>query len=145
VPNAKVAVMLSNTQSIQPDGDGRRRVLVVDDNRDVVRTTSLLLKSQGFDVATAHDGRAAIEKARSFQPHFVLLDIGLPILDGYQVAERLRGDARTKKATIIAISAYDRDCYVTGSQEAAFDHHLVKPVYFDALLALFSRGGEHSE
>jgi two-component system, chemotaxis family, CheB/CheR fusion protein len=137
--------MAAKPPSIRSEGHESRRVLVVDDNRDLVRTTSLLLKSQGFEVATAHDGRAAIEKARSFRPDVVLLDIGLPILDGYQVAERLRGDARTKAAMIIAISAYDRDFNATGSQEAAFDHHLVKPVYFDALLALFSRGGEHSE
>ena len=102
--NAKVIVMRA-TQSIRPEGHRSRRVLVVDDNQDLVRTTSFLLKSQGFEVATAHDGCAAIEKARSFRPDFVLLDIGLPILDGYQVAERLRGDASTKEAMIIAISA----------------------------------------
>lgn len=137
--------MLTNPRSLQPDGDGRRRVLVVDDNRDLVRTISLLLESHGFDVATALDGRSAIETANSFRPHVVLLDIGLPILDGYQVAERLRGDARTRKAMIIAISAYGRDCEPSRSRQSAFDHYLVKPVYFYALLALLGPGGEQSK
>jgi CheY-like chemotaxis protein len=145
VPNAEVAAMLANPQSLLREdipfsGECHRRVLVVDDNRDVVRTTSLLLTSYGFDVATALDGRAAVEAARSFEPHVVLLDIGLPILDGYQVAELLRADAKTNKAIIIAISAYDVDREPTGSREARFDHHLVKPVHFNALLSLFGPG-----
>lgn len=112
-------------------------MLVVDDNVDLMKLTSFLLVHHGFDVATALDGPAALEKARSFLPHVILLDIGLPGMDGYEVAEALRSDAQTKGAVIIAISAYDRHAHHRRSEHARFDHHLVKPVDFDALLTLF--------
>ena len=121
-------------------GDTQRsRVLVVDDNVDTARGLARLLKLLGHDVRTAHDGPAAIEAARDHRPEFVLLDIGLPGMDGYEVAQSLRQEECRKEAAIIAISGYGQDEDRRRSREAGFDHHLVKPIDHDALLTLLAR------
>jgi DNA-binding response OmpR family regulator len=114
----------------------RGHVLIADDNRDFSRSMSHLLKLAGYDVETVHDGRDAVEAACAVLPEIVLLDIGLPGLDGFRVAERLRGEAGLQALVIIAISGYDADMYPGRSRRAGFDHHLVKPVDIDALLPL---------
>jgi CheY-like chemotaxis protein len=86
-----------------------------------------------------HDGFAAVDAARSFQPEFVLLDIGLPGMDGYQIASLLREDPRCKDAVIIAVSGYGQEDDLRRSRLAGFNHHLVKPVDFDSLTALLER------
>src|SRR5690606_20871319 len=78
------------------------RVLVVDDNHDTADSVGMLLESAGFATRVAYDGIAALEEAEAFRPEVVLLDIGLPGLDGYQVAERLRGDPRADGVKLIA-------------------------------------------
>ena len=88
---------------------------------------------------TAHDGPSAIEAARDYRPDFVLLDIGLPGMDGYEVARRLREDEWCKDAVIIAISGYGQEEDRRRSKEAGFDHHLVKPIDHEALVMLLSR------
>ena len=85
------------------------------------------------------DGKAAIELARTFRPEFILLDIGLPGMDGYEVATILRKDRSCKNAVIIAVSGYGQDEDRRRAREAGFDHHLVKPVDFDALTKLLAR------
>jgi CheY-like chemotaxis protein len=115
------------------------RVLVVDDNVETARGLARLLKLLGHDVRTAHDGPSAIEAAHGHQPDFVLLDIGLPGMDGYEVAQYLRRDDSNREATIIAISGYGQDSDRRRSREAGFDHHLVKPIDHDALLTLLTR------
>ena len=115
------------------------RVLVVDDNVETARALARLLKLLGHDVRTAHDGPSAIEAARDHQPDFVLLDIGLPGMDGYEVAQNLRQDDSHKVATIIAITGYGQDSDRRRSREAGFDHHLVKPIDHDTLLTLLAR------
>jgi signal transduction histidine kinase/ActR/RegA family two-component response regulator len=121
-----------------PTGRGSR-ILVVDDNMDTARGMVRLLKLLGNDAIAAHDGQAAIEAARTFQPEFVLLDIGLPGLDGYQVAATLRSDQRHSGAVIIAVSGYGKEEDRQRSLAAGFDHHLVKPVDFDSLVSLLGR------
>ena len=116
----------------------RHRVLVVDDNTDLARLTSYYLTRHGYQVATARSGPEAIEAARFFLPRVVLLDIGLPGMDGFQVAEVMREMAETKDATIIAISAHDPQSNPNRSLRARFDHQLVKPVDFKDLLALLA-------
>ena len=111
------------------------RVLVVDDNADTAAGMIRLLKLLGHAVAAAHDGPAALEVARSHRPEVVLLDIGLPGMDGYEVARALRGGGFAD-AVIIAVSGYGGDEDRERSRAAGFDHHLVKPVDFDSLLAL---------
>jgi CheY-like chemotaxis protein len=115
------------------------RVLVVDDNLDLAGLMSMVLAHHGFQVATAPNGHAAIETARSFRPQVVLLDIGLPDMDGYQVAQTLRRDVGLEKATYIAISAYDLNSRPFRARESRFDHFLVKPVDLERLIALLSR------
>jgi PAS domain S-box-containing protein len=111
------------------------RVMVVEDNVDTARSMSLLLDIAGCSTKVVHDGVAALESADAFQPEVVLLDIGLPGLDGYQVARRLRADPRHSSVRLIAVSGYGKEQDQQRSKEAGFDDHLVKPVDFDSLLA----------
>ncbi len=117
-------------------GAERMKVLVVDDNQDTARGMARLLKLAGHEVKVAHDGWAAIEVARQFAPAAVLLDIGLPGLDGYEVATRLRHEGTCQDALLIAASGYGEDQARDRSRQAGFDHHLTKPVDFDAITAL---------
>ena len=114
------------------------KVLVVDDNMDTARGMARLLKLLGHEVRVAHDGPSALEEARSHRPDIVLLDIGLPGMDGYQVARSLR-DEGFDQTIIIAISGYGEEQARLRSREAGFDSHLVKPVDFDSLVALIQR------
>jgi CheY-like chemotaxis protein len=109
------------------------KVLVVDDNVDTVLGFSMLLKASGHDVRTAHDGLSAVETAIAYRPNVVLLDIGLPGLNGYEVARRLRQHPNLKNTVLIALTGYGQDTDRQASKQAGFDHHLVKPARFDQL------------
>ena len=115
-------------------GPNRCRALVVEDNPNVARMATVLLELYGIDVKTLSHGRTVCETARSFRPHFILLDIGLPDMDGFQVADLLRQDAELSSTVIIAVSAYSPDMYPR--RTAPFDHYLVKPVDFEVLVSL---------
>jgi CheY-like chemotaxis protein len=114
------------------------RVLVVDDNRDTATSLAKLLRLLGHDVRVAYDGPSAIAVARSHRPEIVLLDIGLPGMNGYEVARQLRLEECCKEALIIAASGYGQEDDQRRSREAGFDHHLVKPVDFEALMTLLA-------
>jgi PAS domain S-box-containing protein len=114
------------------------RILVVDDHPDTARGMARLLKLRGNEVAVAHDGPSAVETARTFRPAFVLLDIGLPGMDGYAVAATLRQDAGLTGTVIIGVSGYGQEEDRRRSRAAGFDHHLVKPVDFDTLVSLLT-------
>ena len=117
-------------------GNGaKRRMLVVDDNRDAADSLHMLMKMRGFEVQVAYDGNQALEMAASYQPGVVLLDIGLPGLDGYEVCRRLRQQGLTD-ARIIALSGYGQDRDRELSKEAGFNLHAVKPVQIDELLKM---------
>ena len=109
------------------------RILVVDDNIDSAESLSLLLESNGNDLRLAHDGEAAVNVARSFLPDVVLLDIGLPGLSGYQVAEHLRAFRETKHAVLVALTGYGQPEDQRRALDAGFNYHLVKPVDLDKL------------
>jgi CheY-like chemotaxis protein len=113
-------------------------VLVVDDNLDSARGLSRLLKLLGHDVRVAQDGKEAFEMARAHRPEIVLLDIGLPGMDGYEVVRRLRAEECCKDSLFIAVSGYGQPEDLRRSKEVGFDHHLVKPVDYDALMTLFA-------
>lgn len=115
----------------------RRRVLLVDDNVDTIQSMSRLLTLRGHEVATAVDGLAGLQMARDFRPDFILLDIGLPGLDGYSLARRLRAEGFTN-TPIVAVSGYARDDDRERSREAGFNHHFAKPVEFETLAALLA-------
>ena len=117
----------------------RARILVVDDNVDTARGLARLLKLDGHDVRAVHSGPDAIEAARGFQPEWVLLDIGLPGMDGYRVAATLRAEETGRDAVIVALSGYGQEDDRRKSLEAGFDHHLVKPVDLDDLIAILER------
>jgi CheY-like chemotaxis protein len=113
-----------------------RRVLVVDDNIDSADTMAELVRIWGHDVRTAHDGPSALEQARSFRPQVVLLDVGLPGMDGYELARRLRAEGLAGEL-LVSITGYGLEEDRRRAEEAGFDHHLTKPVDPDTLLRLF--------
>ena len=104
-----------------------RRVLVVDDNVDTAESIGILLKEAGHEVHVAHDGLKALEVARRTRPEFVLLDLGLPGLDGFEVARALRREPDLAGVRIIAITGYASETDRRKAQEAGIDQHLVKP------------------
>lgn len=116
----------------------RRRILIVDDNTDSVETMATLIRLSGHEIAVAHDGETALEKATSFQPEIVLLDVGLPGMDGYEVAERLRAIPENKKLVIVALTGYGKEEVRQRAMDAGFDYHFVKPVDFTALELLIN-------
>ncbi len=120
------------TEKAKPTGPSLR-VLVVDDNVDTVLSFSMLLKESGHDVRTAHDGPTALEAACDYRPNVVLLDIGLPGLDGYQVAKRMRQQPVLQNVMLVAMTGYRQESDLQRSQEAGFDHHLVKPARFEQI------------
>ena len=117
----------------------RRFILIADDNHDLALTLSVLLKLIGFDVDTVHDGRDAVTTARTRRPDILLLDIGLPGLNGYEVAGLFRSDAKLKDVLIIAISAYSPDTFAGRYDQSIFDHYLLKPVDFKTLVPLLRK------
>ena len=90
----------------------------------------------GHDVRTAFDGQAALETAREFRPEVVLLDIGLPQMDGYEVARRLRAESDTRSPVLVAVTGYGQDEDRIHALQRGFDHHLVKPVELRSLEAI---------
>jgi len=116
-----------------------RRVLVVDDNVDAAESLSEMLRLWHHDVRTAHAGPEALETVRSFEPEVVLLDIGLPGMDGYELARRLRTLPATSPAVFVALTGYGLEEDRRKSKEAGFDHHLTKPVSLDVLEDLLAR------
>jgi PAS domain S-box-containing protein len=114
------------------------RVLVVDDNVDTVTTLALLVKESGHDVRTAYDGSTVLEAALDFRPNVVLLDIGLPGLNGFEVAKQLRQQPALQNAVLVAMTGYGGVSDRKRSQEAGFDHHLVKPGDFGKMLQILA-------
>jgi len=110
-----------------------RRVLVVDDNLDAAEGLAMLLQLKGHQVATAYDGEGAIDAAREFDPQVVLLDIGLPRLDGFEVARRLREEFPNRSMLLVALTGYGQERDRLRAREAGFDHHLLKPVRLELL------------
>jgi PAS domain S-box-containing protein len=109
------------------------RILVVDDNRDSARTMAKILELDGHDVLCAYDGLSVSERVASHQPEVILLDIGLPGIDGYQVAQQLRQRYPRHELMLIAVTGYGGELNNTRAQAAGFDHFLVKPVNLSAL------------
>ncbi|MDB5491617.1 MAG: hybrid sensor histidine kinase/response regulator [Micavibrio sp.] len=121
------AVKVEDENIVIPD-DKKGRVLVIEDNVDTADSISWLLEIEGYEVETAHSGVEGLEKAKSFLPRVVLCDIGLPGLDGYQVARQIRNDPKLSATYVIALTGYGRDEDQRQAREAGFDLHLTKPV-----------------
>jgi CheY-like chemotaxis protein len=110
-----------------------RRILVVDDNRDAASSMSILLKVLGADVRVAFSGPDALAAVSEYQPSVVLLDIGMPGMDGYEVARRIREQPNLQGVTLIALTGWGQEEDRRRTQAAGFDYHLVKPAGIDAL------------
>jgi PAS domain S-box-containing protein len=104
------------------------RILIADDNKDSAESLAMLLQLRGAEVRTVHDGLEAIETAKAFQPDLVLLDIGMPKLNGYDAARRLREQPWSGKATIVAMTGWGQPDDKRRAADAGFDHHLTKPI-----------------
>ena len=114
----------------------RCRVLIADDNRDAADMLGEWLRELGVDVSLAYDGAEAVEVARAFQPDVAILDIGMPRLDGYQAAKRIRSEAGSRRPRLVALTGWGQQEDRRRAREAGFDEHLVKPADLDALRAL---------
>ena len=117
---------------------GSRRILVVDDNQDAADSLETLLELWGHQAWSAQDGPSALALVAEFQPEIILLDIGLPGMDGYEVARQIRALPAGGSALIVAVTGYGRSSDRLQSQEAGFDHHLVKPVQPEVLQELIA-------
>jgi signal transduction histidine kinase len=115
-----------------------RRILIVDDSRDGGESLAMLLRVLGAEVALAHSGGAALECVTSFNPDVVLLDIGMPGMDGYEVARRMRANPATRHISLIALTGWGQDEDRQRSAAAGFDHHLVKPADIEQLRQLLT-------
>jgi PAS domain S-box-containing protein len=121
-------------------GTPARRILVVDDNCDAADSLAMLLRLLGNNVRTAHDGRQALVVAEAFQPELVLLDIGLPGMNGYEVARQLRALPAQDRAMLVALTGFGAEEDRRQSRAAGFNAHLVKPVRLTALQSLLAQG-----
>jgi len=119
----------------------RRRILVVDDNLSNASSLDVLLRALGQEVHTAFNGLSALEMARQLQPDIIFLDIGLPLMDGYEVARLCRMDPRLEHVTLVATTGYGREEDRQRSQQAGFNAHLVKPVTVEDLRLLLNQAG----
>jgi signal transduction histidine kinase len=119
-------------------GAASTRILVVDDNHDAADTLSMLLGLSGFQVQVAYMPQSALDAVETFQPEVVILDIGLPEMDGYEVARRLRSSAPRFKGKLVAVTGYGQQKDVQKALDAGFDAHLTKPVEPDVLMQLLA-------
>ena len=136
---------LCESQQPEPSGEvqsaaalSQKRILVVDDNRDAADSLSMVLKFLGADVRVARDGRQALDEIRTYDPAVVLLDIGMPGMDGYEVARRIRTRFPDRRTAIVALTGWGQENDRRQARDAGFDHHLVKPAEIGALQALLA-------
>jgi signal transduction histidine kinase/ActR/RegA family two-component response regulator len=114
----------------------RLRILIADDNRDAAQTLAMLLRLDGHDVRAVHDGAEALTLGDAFHPQLLLLDIGMPVLDGYETARQVRERPWGRKALLVALTGWGQDSDRRNALNAGFHHHLVKPAEPDALRAV---------
>ncbi len=141
----RLPIVVEQTYSSEANDDGDHatptselRILVVDDNRDAAESLAMLLTATGNNVQTAHDGEKAVAAAGKFRPHVVLCDIGLPKLNGYEACRQMKAQAWDKKMVLIAVTGWGQDDDRRKSEEAGFDHHMVKPVDPKSLMKLLA-------
>jgi PAS domain S-box-containing protein len=138
LPAAPVVLDNGTSDAAMDPSAVRHRMLVVDDNIDAAESGAILLRLLGHEVTTAHDGPSAIEAVRAFRPEVVLLDIGLPGMSGYEVAQVLRSQPDSASLKLIAVTGYGQDEDRRRSAESGFDRHMVKPLDQEALRSLLA-------
>jgi signal transduction histidine kinase len=129
----------AHSTRVQTRAPVARRILVADDNIDALQSLSELLKMQGHEVFSAANGNLALQCAERYLPDVILLDIGMPLLDGYEVARRIRAQEWGKRVTLLAVTGWGQDGDRRRSREAGFDLHLVKPLDVEQLTELLAR------
>ena len=112
------------------------RILVVDDVRDQADSLSMLLRCWGYELQAAYSGLSGLDTARVYRPHCMILDINMPIMNGYALAEAIRKDDDLRHAKLIALTAYTHEEARRRAHEAGFDHHLAKPADLEELRAI---------
>jgi CheY-like chemotaxis protein/two-component sensor histidine kinase len=139
----RLPAILETPQNMQSQAEGPARmrppslrILIVDDNGDAADSLALLLGTTGNEVRTAYDGLEAVQVASEFRPEVVLLDIGLPKIDGHEVAQRLRREPWGKNTCLIAVTGWSDEADRARTRAAGFDHHLVKPLDTEHLAQL---------
>ena len=142
VAEEKALLPVARPQAVTARPLASGRVLVVEDLPASAETMKVLLESEGYVVQIAADGRSALAEAKVFLPSVVILDIGLPGMSGFEVAQRMRQEPETRDALLIALTGYGEAESRMRSQAAGFDHHVVKPADIDALLAIISQAIE---
>jgi CheY-like chemotaxis protein len=115
------------------------RIVVADDNTDAGDALQMLLEIQGHEVQVARDGRAAVEVAETFRPDIMLLDLGMPVMDGYATAAAIRSKDWGNTIHLVALTGYSQPADRERATQAGFDVFLVKPVEFDALEKICAR------
>jgi CheY-like chemotaxis protein len=135
---------LTGDVAVPTDPSRRIRVLIVDDNRDAADSLRMLLEASGQDARAVYDGVSALEIAESFRPEIVLLDIGMPSMDGYQVVRELRAKALVPQPLIAALTGWGQDSDRKRTHEAGFDHHFTKPVAAEELMAFLEKAARRS-
>ena len=114
----------------------------MDDNVDAAQSLAVLLKANGHEVHAVHDGPSALKAAREYRPNLILLDIGLPGMDGFEVAKKVREELEIGKVVLVAMTGYGQDSDKQHSQQAGFDHHLVKPANFSEVQQILATVAE---
>jgi CheY-like chemotaxis protein len=115
------------------------RVLVIDDNADIVESVAAVMRLLGHDVVTAPDGESGMEAGRTFAPHLVLMDVGLPGKDGYETARLMRAEPWGAQALLAAMTGWAREADRMQAEDAGFDAHVAKPVDLRTLRGLVTR------
>lgn len=133
----------TDRETVDPTGLSLR-VLVVDDNVDAAQTLALLLQESGHDVQIAFDGPTALEAALDYRPDVMLLDIGLPGLDGLEVAKRLRQEPDLSSVVLVAMTGYGLVSDRQRSHDAGFNHHLAKPADFEKVQQILATVSEQA-
>jgi CheY-like chemotaxis protein len=131
-------------QPVEPSSDvprPSRRILVVDDNQDAASSLAALLRMSGHEVTVAHDGTQALRLAAEDPPDAILLDLGLPLMDGYEVARRLREIPPLARTRLIAMTGYGQESHKQAAQDAGFEAHLLKPVAYSELIKVLDADG----
>ena len=140
-PKTQAEEPVDAKQAAETSQPSQRRILVVDDNQDSADSLVMLCELDGHQVHTAYDGLEAVEAATSLQLDVILLDIGLPGLNGYEAARQIRSQPRNQDLMLVALTGWGQKEDRERSEEAGFDAHLVKPVDFNALRKLLAKSG----
>jgi CheY-like chemotaxis protein len=125
--------------TLAASAEHRPRVLVVDDNKDFALSLGLMVQAMGYEVRVEHDGLAGLAAAEAIHPRIAFLDIGMPKLNGYELARRLRAIPATAACILIDVTGWGQASDRQRAREAGFDEHIVKPLQLDRLQKLLGR------